>query len=70
VIATQRRESGGAAPVTAAAVQAIAAPVRTNPGERLVPGQAPSAPPRLGQRAARRSRNRVTASAGRRDQTT
>ncbi len=69
VIATQRRESGGAAPVTAAAVQGMAAPARTNPGARLAPGQAPNAPPPLGQRAARRSRNRVTASAGRRDQT-
>jgi type IV secretion system protein VirB6 len=69
VVAIQRRETGGVTPITAAALGAGAAPVRSNPGERVVRDQTVAAPPPLGQRAARRSRNRVTASAGRRDQT-
>jgi len=69
VVAIQRRETAGVTPITAAALGAGTAPVRSNPGERVVRDQAVAAPPPLGQRAARRSRNRVTASAGRRDQT-
>ncbi|MFN4096157.1 MAG: type IV secretion system protein [Sphingomonas sp.] len=69
VVAIQRRETGGATPITAAALGAGLAPVRSNPGERVARDQTVAAPPPLGQRATRRGRNRVTASAGRRDQT-
>ncbi len=69
VIATQRRESASPTPITPVAVQAMGAPGRATPAARLAQDRQAAAPPPLGQRAARRSRNRVTASAGRRDQT-